>query len=139
MRKPARVGSRTLSPSSILRCYFEQAAARRERWCSIRAESANAVPWPGRALRGSGRYGLSCQPSPPLGPTVDITNTTSIASWYRPTGLVEWPTATHAPGHTHEASVVFPRFEGHLSAFGESRRKLTKEVRSAEDKTAFPA
>jgi Transposase IS116/IS110/IS902 family len=35
--------------------------------------------------------------------------------------------------------LVFPRFEGHLSAFGESRRKLTKEVRSAEDKTAFPA
>ena len=37
------------------------------------------------------------------------------------------------------AALVFPRFEGHLSAFGESRRKLTKEVRSAEDKTAFPA
>jgi hypothetical protein len=35
--------------------------------------------------------------------------------------------------------LVFPRFEGHLSAFGETRRKLTKEVQSAEDETTIPA
>ena len=37
------------------------------------------------------------------------------------------------------AGLVFPRFEGHLSAFGESRRKLTKEVPSAEDEATIPA
>ena len=35
--------------------------------------------------------------------------------------------------------MVFPRFEGHPSAFGESRRELTKEVQSAEDEAAIPA
>ena len=35
--------------------------------------------------------------------------------------------------------VVFPRFEGHLSAFGESRGELTQEVRSAEDEATIPA
>jgi hypothetical protein len=53
--------------------------------------------------------------------------------------LRDWAREKAVPNDAEIKAVVFPRFEGHLSAFGESRRKLTKEVRSAEDKTAFPA